>query len=91
MTKAGVSALDEPQRQIIWRREDGRPFGVAAEMLKLLGVTQICVMINNPAKLSALEAAGLVFVSHQRIVGRQNNHNIRYLAAKRNRAGHLLD
>ncbi|MDJ0447245.1 GTP cyclohydrolase II RibA [Methylocystis sp. JR02] len=77
--------------EILGFEEDGRTFGFAGEMLKLLGVTQICVMTNNPTKLSALEAAGLVLVSDHRIVGRKNNHNIRYLATKRDRAGHLLD
>jgi GTP cyclohydrolase II len=71
--------------------DDGRSFGFAAEMLKRLGVREVRVMTNNPLKIGALEEAGLSVVSDHRIVGRRNDHNIRYLAAKRDRAGHLLD
>jgi GTP cyclohydrolase II len=71
--------------------EDGRSFGFAAEMLKQLGVREVRLMTNNPRKIDALQEAGLVVVSDHRIVGRRNDHNVRYLAAKRDRAGHLLD
>lgn len=71
--------------------EDGRTFSFAAKMLTQLGVSRVRLMTNNPAKIGALEAAGLVVVSHHRIFGRRNHHNIRYLASKRDRAGHFLD
>jgi GTP cyclohydrolase II len=77
--------------EILGFEEDGRTFAFAGEMLKQLGVSQVRLMTNNPAKIRALEAAGLVVASDHRIVGRRNDHNIRYLAAKRDRAGHLLD
>ena len=48
-------------------------------------------MTNNPVKIAALEAAGLEVVADQRIVGRKNDHNVRYLASKRDRAGHMLE
>jgi GTP cyclohydrolase II len=76
---------------ILGFEEDGRSFGFAAEMLKQLGVREVRLMTNNPLKISALTEAGLTVVSDHRIVGRRNDHNIRYLAAKRDRAGHLLD
>jgi GTP cyclohydrolase II len=76
---------------ILGFEDDGRSFGFAAQMLKLLGVRQVRVMTNNPRKIGALEDAGLTVVSDHRIVGRKNDHNSRYLAAKRDRAGHLLD
>ena len=70
---------------------DQRHFDFAAEMLKQLGVGQVRVMTNNPVKIAALEAAGLEVVADQRIVGRKNDHNVRYLASKRDRAGHMLE
>lgn len=70
---------------------DQRGFDFAADMLKLLGVSRVRVMTNNPLKIAALEAAGLDVVSDQRILGRKTDQNIRYLAAKRDRAGHFID
>jgi GTP cyclohydrolase II len=48
-------------------------------------------MTNNPAKIVALQDVGLDVVSDHRVLGRWNDHNRRYLAAKRDRAGHFFD
>ncbi|MEO6092668.1 MAG: GTP cyclohydrolase II [Novosphingobium sp.] len=69
---------------------EARDFPVAARMLELLGVRVIRLMTNNPAKVAALEAEGVTIaerVPHQHPA---NPHNARYLATKRDRAGHLL-
>ncbi len=70
---------------------DQRGFDFAAEMLKQIGVQSVRVMTNNPIKIAALRAAGLDIVSDQRVLGRTNDHNVRYLASKRDRAGHIID
>ncbi len=70
---------------------DQRGFDFAAEMLKQLGVHAVRLMTNNPVKIAALRAAGLDIVSDQRVLGRMNDHNVRYLASKRDRAGHIID
>lgn len=70
---------------------DHRGFGFAGAMLKQLGVTIVQVMTNNPFKIAALEAAGLHVAADQRIVGRLTDQNVRYLASKRDRAGHMID
>jgi GTP cyclohydrolase II len=69
---------------------DQRRFDYAAEMLKLLGYTSIRLMTNNPNKIEALRAAGLDVVSTHRVFARTTVHNVKYLAAKRDKAGHLL-
>jgi len=69
---------------------EARDFPVAARMLDLLGIGAIRLMTNNPAKVAALEAAGVSVaerVAHQLPA---NPHNERYLATKRDRTGHLL-
>ncbi len=69
---------------------EARDFPVAARMLALLGVGAVRLMTNNPAKVAALEAEGVTVA--ERIAHRlpPNPHNARYLATKRDRAGHLL-
>jgi GTP cyclohydrolase II len=70
--------------------DEARDFPVAARMLELLGARTIRLLTNNPAKVRALEAAGITVserVPHQLP---ENPHNARYLATKRDRSGHLL-
>ncbi|MDI4664078.1 GTP cyclohydrolase II RibA [Xanthobacter autotrophicus] len=70
---------------------DQRRFDFAAEMLRQLGVKAVRVFTNNPQKIAALKAAGLDVVSDQRVLGRPTAENVRYLASKRDRAGHYID
>ncbi|MDB5546139.1 MAG: cyclohydrolase [Hyphomicrobiales bacterium] len=70
---------------------DQRGFAFAGLMLKQLGVSIVRVMTNNPVKIAALEDAGLIVAEDQRIVGRLTDQNVRYLASKRDRAGHFID
>jgi GTP cyclohydrolase II len=69
---------------------EARDFPIAARMLALLGIETIRLMTNNPAKVEALATAGVAIaerVPHQLPA---NPHNERYLATKRDRAGHLI-
>jgi GTP cyclohydrolase II len=70
---------------------DQRKFDFAAVMLKQLGVSRVSLMTNNPEKIGSLKQAGLELVESKRVLGRPNPNNVRYLASKRDRAGHLID
>jgi GTP cyclohydrolase II len=70
--------------------DEARDFPVAARMLDLLGAREIRLMTNNPAKVAALEAAGVRVAERVPHQLPDNPHNARYLATKRDRAGHLL-
>jgi GTP cyclohydrolase II len=70
---------------------DQRRFDFAAEMLKRLGVGRVHLITNNPDKIAALRRGGVDVVSDSRAVGRPTPENLRYLSAKRDRAGHLID
>jgi GTP cyclohydrolase II len=59
-------------------------------MLALLGVRAVRLMTNNPAKVAALAAAGIAVPERVPHALPANPHNDRYLATKRDRAGHLL-
>ena len=69
---------------------EARDFPVAARMLDLLGVRQIRLMTNNPAKVDALVAAGVTVAERVPHQLPPNPHNARYLDTKRDRTGHLL-
>jgi GTP cyclohydrolase II len=70
---------------------DHRRFDIAASMLRALGYTSVLLMTNNPQKIRALEEAGLDVAATQRIITRANGHSAGYIAAKRDKAGHLFD
>jgi GTP cyclohydrolase II len=69
---------------------EARDFPIAARMLELLGVASVRLMTNNPAKVAALEALGVTIAERVPHALPANPHNARYLATKRDRAGHLL-
>lgn len=70
---------------------DQRRFGFAGEMLKQLGVKRVSLLTNNPVKIAAMRTSGLEVVTEQRVIGRPTAENVRYLASKRDRAGHFID
>ncbi|MFL0354979.1 GTP cyclohydrolase II [Erythrobacter sp. GH1-10] len=71
--------------------DEARDFPTAARMLDLLGARTIRLMTNNPAKVEALEAAGISVAERVPHQLPDNPHNARYLATKRDRSGHLLE
>ena len=70
---------------------DLRDYGIGAQILVDLGVRRIELMTNNPRKVVGLEAYGLTITRRLPIRIKPNRHNRRYLAAKRDKLGHLLD
>ena len=70
---------------------DLRDYGIGAQILYDLGVRNIELLTNNPRKVVGLEAYGLHIVKRVPVKITPNRHNRRYLAAKRDKLGHLLD
>ena len=69
---------------------DERQYGAAVEMLRTLGVTRVQLLTNNPEKVSALRDAGIDVVDRRPLYGTLNRHNLPYVKAKMQRAGHWL-
>ncbi len=69
---------------------DAREYGLAIELLKLLGLCHIRLMTNNPRKLDALEQAGVTIVERVPLESGRNPYNESYLATKAAKLGHLL-
>ena len=70
---------------------DEREYGLAAAMLRALGVRSIALMTNSPDKVAKLEAEGMPVHSRIPHVIPPNAHNSAYLATKAHRMGHWLD
>lgn len=68
---------------------DTRDYRAAAEIVGRMGITRVRLMTNNPAKIFALEAAGLIVTRVPTPVA-VTPDNISYLRTKRDRMGHLL-
>ena len=70
---------------------DQREYGIGMQILLDLGVQQLRLMTNNPAKRSGLEGFGLEIVERIPIEIEPNPYNVDYLRTKREKMGHLLD
>jgi GTP cyclohydrolase II len=84
----GFDTLDANSR--LGLPTEARDFPVAARMLELLGIHAVRLMTNNPAKVEALESVGVRIAERVPHSLPGNIHNTRYLATKRDRAGHML-
>ncbi len=69
---------------------DGRDYSLAALMLQDLGVRSVRLMTNNPAKIDALEAAGIQVKERVSLEVAANSDNAGYLMTKAQRMNHLL-
>ena len=69
---------------------DERDYGVGAEILRSIGITQMRLITNNPIKRVGLESYGLSVVENVSIEITPNQYNERYLKTKKERMGHDL-
>ena len=70
---------------------DAREYSAGAQMLADLGVTSIRLLTNNPAKVRGLAEFGLKVTGTVPLPVTPTPHNLRYLIAKRDRLGHLIE
>lgn len=70
--------------------EDLRDYSFAVQILKHLHIDKIELFTNNPAKINALQKAGLS-VSRRAIEVLPSKNNKQYLKVKRDKLGHLLN
>jgi 3,4-dihydroxy 2-butanone 4-phosphate synthase/GTP cyclohydrolase II len=72
-------------------RADEREYGTGAQILHDLGVRKMRILTNNPKKLSGLDGYGLEVVEQIPLKVAPGTHNARYLKAKKEKLGHLID
>jgi 3,4-dihydroxy 2-butanone 4-phosphate synthase/GTP cyclohydrolase II len=70
---------------------DRRDYGIGMQILVDLGLKEIRLLTNNPAKRAGLEGYGLKVVERVPLVAPVNPYNMRYLETKRDKLGHMLD
>jgi 3,4-dihydroxy 2-butanone 4-phosphate synthase/GTP cyclohydrolase II len=70
--------------------DDTRKYGIAAQILKALGMQSICLLSNNPRKAAALRRHNIAVVEELPLRVPVTAHNAGYLAAKRDKLGHRL-
>lgn len=71
-------------------KADERDYGIGAQILRDLGVSNMRLITNNPVKRTGLEGYGLTITETVPIVIEPNTHNARYLKTKQDRMGHKL-
>jgi 3,4-dihydroxy 2-butanone 4-phosphate synthase / GTP cyclohydrolase II len=69
---------------------EAREYGAAVSILRDLGIKSVRLMSNNPAKIDALEMAGISVTEYVPIIVGQENENMGYLETKREKMGHIL-
>jgi GTP cyclohydrolase II len=70
--------------------EDARDYNAAAEMLLDLGIYQVAVLTNNPAKIEGLRSHGVEVVERLPVRVEPNPLNTSYLRTKQEKLGHLF-
>lgn len=70
---------------------DCRDYDLAAGALKLLGVSRVRLMTNNPAKVAALESAGITVIERVSAEVESQQSFERYLRTKQEKMGHILE
>jgi 3,4-dihydroxy 2-butanone 4-phosphate synthase/GTP cyclohydrolase II len=71
-------------------KEDGRDYGIGAQILRDLGVRKVRVLTNNPKKIEGLAAYGVEVVERIPLEVEPHPANIHYLRTKQQKLGHLF-
>jgi 3,4-dihydroxy 2-butanone 4-phosphate synthase/GTP cyclohydrolase II len=69
---------------------DQREYGVAAQILRYLGLPQVRLLTNNPRKIEGIAQYGINVVQRESLEMPPTIDNITYLETKRDKLGHLL-
>jgi GTP cyclohydrolase II len=70
---------------------DCRGYELPAAVLKLMGISQVRLITNNPEKVAALESAGIMVTERISAEVEPQESFERYLRTKQEKMGHILD
>ena len=86
LQQAGADTVEA--NRLLGLPDDARDYGVAAEILRGLGVQQVRLLTNNPAKVAALQRLGITVAERVPLHTEPNAYNRGYLQTKSRRMGH---
>lgn len=69
---------------------DLRDYGIGAQILSDLGLSNIRLLTNNPRKIVGLEGYGLKITERIPLEVKPNQYNLKYLETKSKKLGHIL-
>lgn len=72
-------------------KPDQRDYGIGAQILVTLGATKLRLITNNPRKFVGLSGYGLEITERVPLEIPPNKNNIKYLKAKKEKMGHILE
>ncbi len=73
---------------ILGHPADARDYGVASEILRLIGIESVCLLTNNPDKIAQLVSYGINVEQRMPLVAGVGDENREYLAIKVDKMGH---
>ncbi|MEK7156459.1 MAG: GTP cyclohydrolase II [Patescibacteria group bacterium] len=76
--------------EALGRPADARDYGIAAAILRDLGIGKILLLTNNPDKIKQLTSHGIEIAELRQLTVAPNAHNRAYLETKRNKFGHAI-
>ncbi|MGH7855971.1 MAG: GTP cyclohydrolase II, partial [Candidatus Binatia bacterium] len=71
-------------------KEDLRDYGIAAQILRDLGVRRVRLLTNNPLKIAGLESYGVGVAERLALESKPHHGNIEYLRTKQQKLGHYF-
>ncbi len=72
-------------------KEDLRDYGIAAQILRDLGVRRVRLLTNNPHKIAGLQSYGIEVAERLPLEATPHVGNIEYLRTKQEKLGHYLN
>jgi len=85
---AGLDTVDA--NRALGFAADCRDFSLPAAILHVLGIPRVRLLSNNPAKVRALDDAGIDVIEQLPCEGQPSAHSFGYLRTKKDRLGHTL-
>jgi len=71
-------------------KEDERDYETVSGMINFLAIKKVDLMTNNPKKIDALEAMGVIVNERVPLSSNTNKYNEKYISTKKKKLGHLL-
>jgi len=84
----GIDTLDA--NLMLGHPADARDYRIAVDMLRAVGITDVCLLTNNPDKVSGLQDLGITVSERMPLVVGVSDENRAYLETKATRMGHEI-